>query len=149
MAYEPNTKLRNLQKGGQVVQPNIELPPDNNGWPDPLTDPSSPYKVSVTNGKNGEQNNMDKTETSQATTGGWHLAEGRSGGAETQPAGLDGQRAKSESTSQPIWSDPGGRMSPPMPSQQWTNEDAMNRKDKNPLQTSQQIRNEHHAPESA
>lgn len=66
-----------LRKNMQVVQPNVEYTPDNNGWPEPLTDPSSPLKQSVTNGRNGEQNNMEDLRTSQMKETGHHLPEGR------------------------------------------------------------------------
>lgn len=50
----------------QVNQPGIQgnKEEDKNGWPTPLTDPSSPIKVAVTNGSNGEQKNFDPVSTS-------------------------------------------------------------------------------------
>jgi hypothetical protein len=105
MAYEPDTNLRATRKNGQVVQPNVEFVPDNNGWPEPLTDPSTPYRISVTNGKNGESKMDDGLKTSQDA---WHLPEGTTPVSAVQPDGLDGQRGSQDSISQKIWSQPGG-----------------------------------------
>lgn len=74
-----------LRKNGQVVQPNVEFMPDNNGWPTPLTDESNPVRQQVTVGKNGESIMNDGINTSQSKNGGWHLPEGSSQGAATQP----------------------------------------------------------------
>jgi hypothetical protein len=74
-----------LQDNLQVAQPNVEQLPEGNGWPTPLTDESSPLKQSITNGRNGESNNMEDLRTSQMKEGGHHLAEGQSGATATQP----------------------------------------------------------------
>lgn len=50
---------------------------ENMGWPGELSDPSSPLGLGVTNGSNGEQNNMDIIATSQQKRGEHHLAEGK------------------------------------------------------------------------
>lgn len=60
----------------QVNQPNVINLPDNN-WPEPLTDPSNPLKMTVTNGGNGTQKNFDPISTSQQDLGAHHKAEGR------------------------------------------------------------------------
>lgn len=55
----------NLRKNLQVHQPGIEGDDvnDGNGWPSPLSDPSNPLKMAVTNGSSGEQRNFDPTST--------------------------------------------------------------------------------------
>lgn len=145
MAYEPDTKLRQLRKNGQVVQPNTELVPDNNGWPEPLTDESSPYKIGVTNGKNGESSMNDGINTSQKSTGGWHLPEGeKSGPATNEASGTDGQRGSNDNVSQNIWSQPATTTGPA--TQPNTDGDEKVRSG-NPLETSQQAIGAHHKPE--
>lgn len=84
MDYTPE-----LRKNGQVVQPNVEQMPDNNGWPEPLTDESNPVGMKVTVGKNGESTMNDGISTSQNQTGGWSLGEGKAPGA-TTPVATDG-----------------------------------------------------------
>lgn len=61
MAEGPDTR-----KNAQVRQPGIEGydVADGDGWPTPLTDPSNPLKVTVTNGSHGEQRNFDPVSTS-------------------------------------------------------------------------------------
>lgn len=143
MAYEPDTKLRDLRKNGQVVQPDVENMPDDNGWPKPLTDPSTPYKIGVTNGKNGEQSNVDPKISQDS----WSLTEGKSGGAATPEAdGQDGQRAGDESTSQKIFSDPSGTGAS-APAKQWQDEGDGGGRGNSWDKTSQQVREEHHDPE--
>lgn len=63
--------MSDTRKNLQVRQPGIEGydVSDKNGWPTPLTDPSSPLKFSVTNGSNGTQKNFDPTTTSQQRRG--------------------------------------------------------------------------------
>lgn len=75
----------NLRKNGQVVQPNVEQMPEGNGWPDPLTDESDPVGMKMSVGKNGESIMNDGINTSQAKTGGWHLAEGDGQAPVSQP----------------------------------------------------------------
>ena len=55
------------RKNLQVRQPGIEGydVADKNGWPTPLTDPSNPLKMAVTNGSSGEQKNFDPVSTSR------------------------------------------------------------------------------------
>lgn len=62
----------------QIAQPHIEgyETADKNGWPTPLVDPSSPLKMKVTNGSNGEQKNIQAMSTS--SKGELSLAEGSS-----------------------------------------------------------------------
>lgn len=59
--------MPDLRRNLQVNQPGIvgNEVNDKNGWPTPLTDPSNPLKMAVTNGSNGEQRNFDPTSTSQ------------------------------------------------------------------------------------
>lgn len=38
---------------------------DKNGWPVPLSDPSSPLKMAVTHGSSGSQSNFDPVSTSR------------------------------------------------------------------------------------
>lgn len=79
----PDNK-RNLQ----IRQPGIEGydVDDKNGWPTPLTDPSNPLRMKVTNGSNGTLSNFDPTSTSGQA--GLSLPEGKStvntGNMETQ-----------------------------------------------------------------
>lgn len=62
----------------QINQPHVEgnEPNDKNGWPTPLVDPSSPLKMTVTNGSNGSQKNFDPVSTSVQSQ--LSLAEGKS-----------------------------------------------------------------------
>ena len=135
-----------IRKNGQVVQPNVEQMPDDNGWPEPLTDPSTPYKIGVTNGKNGEQTQMDGMKTSQDI---WSLTEGKSGGAVTPEAdGQDGQRApggEQQNTSQNIWSDPSGMKDGYIKQPDVDGDTPVRSKD--PLKTSQQAIGDIHDPE--
>jgi len=90
----------------QVKQPTIQGygPDDQNGWPNPLTDPSSPLKVAVTNGSNGSQRNFDPVATQGQDQ--LSLAEGHSKlslpgdvwGHEKAPTGL----SVSANTSEPF-----------------------------------------------
>lgn len=146
MGYKPDTKLRDYRKNGQVVQPFIENPPDNNGWPEPLTDPSVPYQIKVNDGQNGEQTTMSDTNTSQSKTGGWHLSEGESAPSVSQPGDIYSQRGQGDNVSQKAFSEPGGP-APEQPGPQWLNEDEYNETLKDPFKTIQQIRGEHHKPE--
>lgn len=142
--YSPDTDLRSTRKNGQVVQPNIEYTPDDNGWPEPLTDPSTPYKIGVTNGKNGETMQVD-TKTSQDS---WHLPEGAPGAGGTQPEGdLSGQRGSEANVSQKIWSAPEGDK--PSGATQPDIDGDTSVRSSNPLQTSQQAAGEHHDPEGS
>lgn len=130
-----------IRKNGQVVQPNVEQTPDNNGWPEPLTDPSTPYKIAVTDGKNGEQSNMDGLKTSQDI---WSLTEGNAGSGNSEADGVSGQRASGDKVSQKIWSDPAGK-APSAPAKQWQDPDESVRSS-DPLKTGQQSDGEHHDP---
>ena len=65
---------RNLQINQPGIQGNETV--DKNGWPTPLTDPSNPLRVKVTNGSNGEQRNFDPVTTSQQRAAGHHAPEG-------------------------------------------------------------------------
>lgn len=134
--------MSDLRKNGQVVQPNVEYMPDDNGWPKPLTDPSDPYKVKVTNGKNGEQKDMDGEKTSQDS---WSLTEGSSSGAASQPAGESGQRGSDYSTSQTIWSDPAGKKDGGATQPDIDGDTSV--KNSDPLKTSQQGSDDHDKPE--
>lgn len=138
--YEADTKLRQLRKNGQVVQPNVEFSPDNNGWPEPLTDPSTPYKIAVNDGKNGEVKDMDGMKTSQDT---WSLPEGSPAGGAPEAQGTSGQRASGEKTSQKTWSDPGGGGAK-VPEKQWLNDGDQGGRGNMWNKTSQQKRSEHH-----
>lgn len=53
------------RKNVQVAQPGIEGydTADKNGWPTPLVSPLDPLKVTVTNGSNGEQKNIQAMST--------------------------------------------------------------------------------------
>jgi hypothetical protein len=84
---------RKLRPNLQVSQPGIEgdAVNDGNGWPTPLTDPSNPLRMGVTNGSNGSQSNKDLISTSQQDSGAHHLAEGYpNGGATNKPQGSHG-----------------------------------------------------------
>lgn len=142
MAYEPDTNLRAIRKNGQVVQPSTEYVPDNNGWPDPLTDESSPYRVTVTNGKNGESKMDDGLKTSQDA---WHLPEGTTPVSAVQPEGLDGQRASNDNVSQKIWSQAGGSGAKPL---QPDLDGDTSVRSSDPLKTSQMASDDHATPES-
>lgn len=54
------------RKNVQVRQPGIAgyENADKNGWPEPLADGSQTVKVTVTNGKNGQQTNFRPMKTS-------------------------------------------------------------------------------------
>lgn len=129
-----------IRKSGQVVQDHIEYVPDNNGWPEPLTDPSTPYKIGLTNGKNGEQKQVD-TKTSQDT---WSRPEGDSSGSASQPD-TSAQRASGEKTSQPIWSLAEGQNAKGGTQPNTDGDSSVRSSD--PLKTSQQAASDHHRPE--
>lgn len=65
---------RNLQIKWDGIQGTENV--DKNGWPVPLSDPSNPLTVKVTNGSNGEQKNIKAMSTS--SKGELSLAEGSS-----------------------------------------------------------------------
>ena len=44
---------KEYRKNLQCKQPNIEYTPEDNGWPEPLTDQSNPIRYAVVDGKNG------------------------------------------------------------------------------------------------
>lgn len=88
--------MSDLRKNGQVVQPNVEYAPDNNGWPEALTDPSSPIRQNVSIGKNGESKMNDGNKTSQDT---WSRPEGTPPSSATQP---DTSADKSHRHSDPL-----------------------------------------------
>lgn len=91
----------------QSNQPGIEGQrlSDENGWPSPLTDPSSPLKVAVTNGSNGSQKNFDPVSTSRQNE--LSLAEGSSS-AKTGDMAEQGGHGNKEKTSQQNISDHSG-----------------------------------------
>lgn len=94
----------------QVRQPHIEgyEKADKNGWPDPLVDPSSPLKMKVTNGSNGEQ--IAKTLMATAGQDQLSLAEGRSyvNTGDMQDQGGHGDKFKTSQMNPPEHSQPGG-----------------------------------------
>lgn len=71
--------MPDLRKNLQVRQPTNQGDDvnDGNGWPTPLTDPSSPLKMVVTSGGNGTQTNKDLISTSQQDAGEHQLSEGQ------------------------------------------------------------------------
>lgn len=75
---------REYRKNGQVVQPNVANVPDNNGWPEPLTDTSNPIKHTVSIGRLGESKNIPGDKTAQDAR---HLPEGSYGGSNNDGSG--------------------------------------------------------------
>lgn len=59
--------MPDVRKNLQVRQPNIEGVDvnDDNGWPTPLSDPSNPLKMVVSNGSRGETSYIDALSTSR------------------------------------------------------------------------------------
>lgn len=85
MGPDVRRNLQVNQDGDQGVQE-----ADKMGWPGELSDPSSPLGLGVTNGSNGEQNNMDIIQTSQQKRGEHHLAEGKGDSGATNTGSDDG-----------------------------------------------------------
>lgn len=75
------------RKNLQVHQPTLQGDDanDGNGWPEPLTDPSSPLKMVVSSGSRGSQNGFQAMSTSRQND--VSLPEGRSS---VQGVGKDG-----------------------------------------------------------
>lgn len=119
-----------LRKNLQVKQPNMEYPPEGNGWPEPLTSPSNPLRIGVTNGKNGESTMNDGVQTSQQKKGEHHLGETEGLQKTFGPGALSGPL----STPETYHGDPKG--------DGFTGSDRGSYGDQNP-KTSQQIRGEH------
>lgn len=94
----------------QINQPHIEGNEvnDKNGWPTPLSDPSSPLKMTVTKGSNGSQKNFDPVSTSVQSQ--LSLAEGNPGSAVTAAAqGSHTEKLKTSQMNPPNHSIPEGQ----------------------------------------
>lgn len=92
--------MPDLRKNLQVRQPGIQGDDvnDSNGWPTPLSDPSSPLRMAVTNGQSGSQSNFDPTSTSVQND--LSLAEGRSSGSTGNQADQGGHGDKLKTSQQ-------------------------------------------------
>jgi len=100
-----------VRRNLQVSQPGIEGDEvtDGNGWPKPLTDPSSRLKMAVTTGSNGSQRNFDPTSTSQQDADEHHLTEGsNSAKATTAKQGGHANKLKTSQMNPPNHSLPEG-----------------------------------------
>jgi hypothetical protein len=140
--------MPDLKRNLQVKQPYVTDMPEGNGWPEPLTDESSPLRMTVNNGKNGESSMNDGISTSQQREAGHHAPEGDATSPATQPPYLDSQRASDGGFSTTAFvSDPGGSdYSVGDPANNLTDGD-MGSGLKDPFKTTQQLRGEHHNPE--
>lgn len=67
--------MSDLKKNLMVKQPNVTELPENNGWPTPLVDESSPIRQVVNMGKVGEVSNKQLTSTSPES---WEQGSGES-----------------------------------------------------------------------
>lgn len=137
-----------LRKNLQVVQPNIEFTPENNGWPEdkPLTDPSSPLGLNVTVGRKGESMQKPVT-TSQQRAGEHHKAEGNGSDQGTQPTEyVKSERAPSAFQTTGNVSDPGGDTDPVI-TQAPISEQSVGRANAYPTVTTQQHDKAHKLPE--
>lgn len=92
----------------QINQPGIEGNDvnDKNGWPVPLTDPSSPLKMAVTNGSNGEQRNFDPVATKGQDQ--LSLTEGKVGVSTMASQGDNSDKFKTSQMNPPNHSQPEG-----------------------------------------
>ena len=79
---------------------------DGNGWPVPLCDPSSPLKMAVTNGGNGEQRNFDPVATMGQDQ--LSLAEGKVGVSTLHSQGGHDDKFKTSQMNPPNHSAPEG-----------------------------------------
>lgn len=127
-------------KNFQTKQPHIEYPPEGNGWPEPLTDPSSPLGKKVTVGRNGESMEGQVT-TSQQREGAHHAPEGKYAASPTQAPTTD-QKAPSPFATSGFVSDPAGRNDPPATMAPY-DESAVGRANKDPIHTTQQVDKAH------
>lgn len=138
--------MNDIRKNGQVNQPNVTNVPDNNGWPEPLTDPSNPYARKVTVGRNGESMAGD-IKTSQQKAGEHHKAEGSQGATPSQPEGyLTSERTSSPFATTGRVSDPAGNNDPKATMPPYS-EDAIGRANSDPTVTTQQHDKAHKLPE--
>ncbi len=97
-----------LRRNLQVNQPHIEGNEvnDKNGWPDPLCDDSSPLKMAVTNGSNGEQRNFEAMACDGQDQ--LSLTEGKVGPSTLNSQGGHGDKFKTSQMNPPNHSQPEG-----------------------------------------
>ena len=94
--------MPDVRRNLQVKQPNVEFPPEGNGWPVDLNDQSSPMRISVKVGKNGEGSMKDIVSTSQQREGNHHIPEGKYQADNTVDEQSLGESNMGDGTSDPI-----------------------------------------------